>query len=130
MPRTLVRRRLYKSPEVVDVTEITAIALFKTSQSSLLPIFFIKGARGCMFDIKAGSNPIIITSLDIHARIKRRGLSATAVTNLSVKVFAKEGSHVTFENRRELWTEICSTSVTPAGYFMVNNYIISSLPSL
>ena len=67
-----------------------------------------------MFDVKAGENPIIITSLDIHARIKM------SVCAQWVKVFAKQGSHLDGNYKihpRNMWEKICDKSVTPAGYF-------------
>ena len=54
-----------------------------------------------MFDIVVGSNPIIITSLDVHVRLKDRGDGDNGMVN--VRVFMKKGSHKIYEKDQTAW---------------------------
>jgi len=73
------------------------------------------GSNGCMFDVVAGTNPIIISSLDIHVRVKHRKKD---ISNLvKVKIFTKEKSYEGHENNKEVWQVICEVALEPAGYF-------------
>ena len=80
----------------------------RNSQPSELSIWFIEGSHGSMFDVVAGENPILVTSLDIHVRIKNRGNGDNG--HVMVRVFTKKGSHETYENRQSAW-KVCHYSV-------------------
>ena len=62
-------------------------------------LFVIEGSYGCMFDLVAGDNPIIVSSLDIHVRRK----PAEPDASVRVRVFSKQGSHEGYETQKSEW---------------------------
>jgi len=91
-------------------TTSTANAIAAIDRKELVTTFRGEtGSYGSMFDIVAGTKPVVILSLDLHVR--RR------VDKVGVKVYTKSGSHVRFESSEKKWKLICSTAVEPGGFY-------------
>jgi len=71
------------------------------------------GSHGCMFDVVAGANPIIISSLDIH--VQKRSRIGDTSSLVKVIVYTKEKSYRGYEGDKEVWQQICGLKLDPAG---------------
>lgn len=77
------------------------ISQIETSQPFKPLILFIIGSHGCMFDVVAGANPIIISSLDIH--VQKRSRIGDTSSLVKVIVYTKKKSYRGYEGDKEVW---------------------------
>eukprot|EP00559_Dactyliosolen_fragilissimus_P004589 CAMPEP_0184859064 /NCGR_PEP_ID=MMETSP0580-20130426/4093_1 /TAXON_ID=1118495 /ORGANISM="Dactyliosolen fragilissimus" /LENGTH=1298 /DNA_ID=CAMNT_0027355503 /DNA_START=285 /DNA_END=4181 /DNA_ORIENTATION=- len=99
-------------PPTTSPTKVVSVPLAKSELGTTFTGEL--GSYGNMFDIVSGREPIIIFSLDIHLRSNGENKGQS-----KVKVFTKTGTHIGYENGSKLenWRLICSTVVTPEGFY-------------